>query len=229
MPGVPGSRQCLPWIAAVLLTIVSAAAWGAPVVGQVDSFNGSTDNWTYGQGVPQVISTGGPAGTNDSYLNISSQGGFGANSKLVVFNGSQWTGNYSAAGINAIQMELLDLGSSPLTIRIALKTTRGISPGWSSTTGFVLPADAAWHLATFPLDSTSLTPVSSPPPLASLLTNVGELRILSSAAPAVNGDTMIASVGIDEITALGTAVPEPAGALLLIAGLGLTLARPSMK
>jgi len=118
-------------------------------------------------------------------------------------------------------VDLKDLSAAPLDIRIAIKTGNGITPGWASTTGFALPADGAWHHATFPLDSADLTPINSPPPLSKILSDVGELRILESAAPALDGDSIAASVGIDNITA----VPEPAMTTIAAAAMAGLLVR----
>ena len=50
---------------------------------------------------------GGPAGAGDQYMRITSNGGFGAGSRLTVLNRTQWLGNYIAAGVTAVEMDLL--------------------------------------------------------------------------------------------------------------------------
>ena len=204
-----------------LMLLACPAGRASPIQGQVDTFQGgSTNNWANGHGVPVISTTGGPGAANGPYMQMTATGGTGADSKMTLFNQSQWTGNYSAAGVAGITMDLKDLSGTSLTLRVALKTATGNSPGWVSLTGFALPNDNAWHHVTFPLDAADLTPVNSPPPLATVLTNVVELRFLESASPAVEGDVIAASVGATNITA----VPEPALALPG-ATAGLLLAR----
>src|SRR5260221_386082 len=126
----------------------------AVTIGQIDTFqNGTTQNWTNG-GVPDPInvSTGGPAGSGDRFLEIQS-GTFGGGSRLVAFNRNQWTGNFGSAKVSKIAVDLKNLGtaSTALPIRIALRSGTGsaITPGYASTTAFSLPHDNLWHHAVF--------------------------------------------------------------------------------
>ncbi|MBI3837060.1 MAG: hypothetical protein HY288_03895 [Planctomycetia bacterium] len=177
-----------------------------PLIGQVDDFqDGTTQNWTNGPVANPVNVLGGPGGASDRFLQVSS-GTFGGGPRLVVFNDTQWIGNYVAAGMTAIEMDLKNFTASAEAIRIALRTSSGGSttPGYSSTTAFALPPDNAWHHAVFSLDSGSLTGINSPPPLSTFLTAVGDCRILQAAAgPALIGDFGNFQVGVDNITADG--------------------------
>ena len=67
----------------------------------------------------------------------------------------------------------------------------------------VLPADAQWHHVVFSINAASLTLVSGPGPLSNVLSNVTELRILSSASPSSNGDALAGTLGVDNIAAVG--------------------------
>ena len=183
---------------------VALAATGAAQVtpGHVDTFqDGTAENWAFGHGVPQVVPTGGPAGAGDQYLQMTASGGSGAGGKLIIFNDKQWTGNYLSTGVISVGMDLLDLGDAPLTMRVALQSGFGLSSGYASTNGFALPADGAWHHASFVLNDTNLTALNGPPVLNDFLSSVGDFRILESANPALMGDTINASVGVDNITA----------------------------
>ncbi len=196
-------RICLAITLVVQLTGVADCAI---TLNQVDSFQGITDNWTDGHAGNNVlvVSTGGPSGTGDPYLQVSS-GSFGVEPRLITFNQMQWTGSYTAAGVGSVQMELKNFGTSALPIRITIRDVTGGQGfgGYSSTNAFTLPIDGQWHFATFNLNAASLTAVSSPTdPLAVVLTKVADLRILSSTVPSVTGDQLNARIGIDEITAL---------------------------
>jgi hypothetical protein len=204
-------------VIAGVLALSPALALGISL-GQVDDFeDGTTASWTDGvNGNTANITTGGPAGANDNYLQISS-GSFGGQSRMTVFNRSQWVGNYLAAGVTAISMDLRNFGSSAIPIRIAIREGTGGSstPGYASTTAFSLAADGQWHTAVFSLAASDLTPINSPQPLTTDLANVAEFRLLSSASPSTLGDVISARIGVDNITA----VPEPATIALTAFGL----------
>jgi hypothetical protein len=203
--------------AAMLLAAGSAAR--AVVVGQVDTFqDGSTANWSGGAS-PTNIAAGGPAGASDKFLEISSSGSGGNGGKLITFNRLQWLGSYTAIGAKSISMDLENLSSSPLTIRIAFKDGIGVgSAGYSSSdaTAFTLAADSGWQHATFPLTDASFVGINGPgETFNSLLAGPAEFRILSSTVPALDGGAVSGPLGIDNVA---VAVPEPTSASFLIGG-----------
>src|ERR1700693_2293610 len=61
----------------------------------------------------------GPAGATDRYLQYTSSGGGGSDSRLIIFNQSQWQGSYTNAGITGISLELKNFGSTTLSMRLA--------------------------------------------------------------------------------------------------------------
>jgi hypothetical protein len=223
------SARLFIYSVALFAWAVSACALHAGVVlGQVDTFeSGSTLNWTNGHAPTitpfPVVALGGPAGSADQYLKVSSDGS-GSDGKLIAYNRSQWLGDYKTAGVTAIAMDLENLGASTLSMRIAFRdTTANGAPGYVSTVPFSLPADSTWHHAVFSLASSAMTPINSPPISFDTLMAGQELemRILDSASPSLNGDIIVSTVGIDNITA----VPEP-GALTLLffaAGAGIAV------
>src|SRR5882724_11404135 len=91
----------------------------AVTFGQIDDFqDGTAQNWQTGVGPVGVATDGGPAGIGDHYLRAVSSGGFGSDGKMVVFNSAQWQGDYTDAGITGITVNLNNLSSQPLSIRI---------------------------------------------------------------------------------------------------------------
>ena len=195
-----------------LAVVLSATSAFGVVIGQVDTFQGGLDNWQGGVGGFSVAPTGGPAGAGDQYLQLSS-GALPLPPRLAGFNDSQWLGNFTAAGVTAVAMDLLNTGTTSLSMRVAIREAAGGSttPGYASTNPFILPADGQWHHAVFDLDAASLTGFNSPQPLATDLANVKDFRILESAAPSGVGDMVTAQVGVDNVTA----VPEPSALALL--------------
>jgi len=207
----------------------SACLYANPIVGQIDTFSSSMLGWdtgTRGPTQPALISSGGPGGAGDSFLQLTSDGS-GSDGRLTVFNRDQWTGNFLTSAVTGIEMDLKDFGSTPLSIRVGLKsaTAQG-SPGYTSATAFNLPADGQWHHAVFSLDQADLTAVGSAPALTSLLANVAEFRILNAANPRLTGDAVVGQLGIDNIradAATPTPVPEPSVKMALALGTGLLL------
>src|SRR5262249_23862903 len=163
----------------------------------IDTFPGpSTLGWAMGPaaGLSVTIALGGPAGASDTFL-VSTADGAGAGGKLTIFNRAQWTGNFLSGGVSAIEMDLRNLGGSALSIRIGLKQSASPSaPGFVSD-GFVLPVDGNWHHATFLLDSAHLTRLDSTTlALDTLLSSVGEFRILNSAVASFLGDEVVSQL-----------------------------------
>lgn len=211
---------------AAALGAAPATAWSA-VVGQVDTFQSLTTEGWFAGGLglgqvppvpPQVVATGGPTGAGDAFLQITAQGGSGAGSRLVAINGAQWTGDYAAAGIGAIAMNLLNLGNSELTVRLLFENPVGGPPTDEAVTSFgaVLPAGSGWTQWLFPVSAADLTPVFGS--VGTLLGNVTLMRIIHSTA-ADDADAIAGVLGVDNISAVAAAVPEPAS--LVVMGLGL--------
>ena len=126
--------------------VALAAALSAPAVSpgqtltlnQVDTFtSGTTANWIQGVSAPAgalTVVPGGPAGAADNFLQITSDGS-GPGGRLTAFNQTQWVGNYSAAGINVIEMDLrAPAGATqPLSMRVAFRNgNSGYATPWSS-------------------------------------------------------------------------------------------------
>src|SRR3954469_23428346 len=102
------AMKFLPAIAFALLVLARPA--DAVVNGQVDTFqDGSLENWQVGSQatLPLLnIPNGGPTGAGDRYMQMRADGG-GASGRLVAFSVDQWVGNYIAAGVTSIQIDLL--------------------------------------------------------------------------------------------------------------------------
>jgi hypothetical protein len=175
--------------------------------GQIDTFeDGTTQGWSTASVITPPF---GSPGSGSHVLQVSS-GGSGLPLRLEVFNRSQWLGNFLAAEVTEVAMDLRNgsfSGTLPMRIAIREGTAASITAGYASTTAFSLPNDLQWHHAVFSLAPGSLTPIDSPQPLASDLANVLDFRLLSSASPATMGDVIAQGVFyVDNIRA----VPAPA-------------------
>src|SRR5438105_22417 len=89
-----------------------ASSFSQVVAGQTDTFPANTMSWNGAQ--PTWVSTGGPAGAGDAFLQFHSIGGSGTGSHMAGFNGLQWSGNYTAAGVGAVSVDFENLGQTEL-------------------------------------------------------------------------------------------------------------------
>ena len=187
----------------------------ALILGQTDDFqDGTAQNWGTGAGPASNITDGGPGGSGDHYLQYTSSGGGGTDSRMVVFNSSQWQGDYNSAGITGISVDLDNLGTQALSIRLAFFVSR--TTGFVTTTPVALSASANWQHTTFALTPANFTTIGSPGAFSTLLSNfTGQLRILSSSSPSLLGDSVSATIGIDNVQA----IPEPNTYLMVVVGL----------
>lgn len=225
---------------AIVLAPVGAHA---VVVNQTDTFeSGTTENWFAGGGPfgavppvpPQNIVSGGPAGAGDNFLQITASGGTGPGSRLVAMNATQWSGNYTAAGVFSISMDLRNFGSSDLAIRLFLEDAIPGPPVNTAltATAALLVANSGWTHVVFDVSATGLIGLTGD--VGTLLSNTTILRIvhapdasagtgLSTLAPTIAG-----VLGVDNIsTEIGvTDIHEPVSIALLSASLlGFALVR----
>lgn len=199
-----GIRSVLA-VAAIALAVPAAAV----VPNQTDNFeDGSTQGWVVaplGQphpAPPANVATGGPAGTDDNYLLLTSLGGLGPGSRLVSLNLSQWAGNYTAAGVSGISLDLRNQGNTDLHIRLLFEDpTSGPPTNVAMTEDVYLPAGGGWTTVAFGVNAGSLIPVLGSVP--TLLTNVTAIRIFSGVGAVFPPEPIAGQLGVDNIHALG--------------------------
>lgn len=183
-----------------LLTLLAASPAAGVMLGQVDDFQDGTLQGWGGGASPFNVSTGGPDGTGDRYLRISSlNGNLGANHL------THWTGDYVAEAIGSLEFHMNNLGATPLSIRI---TVFGPSGSYSSTNATVLPASSGWVSVEFGLDSASLTQTSGFLTLEQTLEDVTTFALRHDPdpiSPPGEQNPVTGTLGIDNVTAL----PEP--------------------
>ena len=198
---------------------------------EADTFSSGIEGWFAGGGpgggvppvAPTVIADGGPAGAGDSFLQIVANGLAGPGGRLVAMNAAQWAGNYLAAGIVAIAIDLRNFGNSDLTVRLYFEDPIPGPPlnEAVSTLGVLLPAGGGWTHALFPISPASLTVLQGD--ATTLLSNTTVLRIFAGAAADFPPAQIAGMLGVDNIQAVP--VPEPETLALLAVGLGALAAR----
>lgn len=207
-PAIPFQRLILALLAIALGAVVGvggATASAAITFGQLDNFqNGTTMNWVEGLPSPNPpinVANGGPAGAGDRYLQNISSGGGGAGSRQLMFNQVQWAGNFNAAGVTRLSLQMANFGDDPLAMRITVRGPAGTR--FSSTSAFSLPADGVWRQATFGLTTAALTRLFGTESLAAVLADVTDFRILTAlAGPTDVGDAVVSTLGMDNLRAL---------------------------
>ena len=196
----------------VLLALLLAPHAFAAGFADIQTFD-AAHSWTSGNpnpNPPTLLPDSGPLGPGDTALRVSASGGGGAGSKLVIFSTSDWTGNYLAAGISSIRMDLRNAAITPLSIRIALNGPGG----WFITPGQTVAPFQPWDRFVYELGAESLLSAGGIDATATLA-NVGEIRIFHGTSDAAfQGQSISGQMLVDNIQA----VPEATGTLFL--GLG---------
>src|SRR5436190_14081933 len=120
------------WVrTAVSATLMLPSLMYGVTLGQIDNFeDGTTQNWVINllnmgnpppEAFPKNVPTGGPSGLNDNYLQLTSTGSDGPGGRLVgVQYKNQWSGNFLAAGISGISMNVNNLGGTNISLRLVI-------------------------------------------------------------------------------------------------------------
>lgn len=215
----------------IVIAFAPSTASGASI-GLKDTFeDGTTDGWFAGGGPgggvppvpPEVVLTGGPEGAGDEFLQITSNGVAGTpGSRLVALNATQWAGDYLAAGITTIEMDLKNLGNTELTIRLLFEDPIPGPPANEGVTTFgaVLPVGGDWTHVVFSINPGDLTMQFGS--ANAVLGNTTVMRIIDSPTP-TDPITIAGQLGVDNIEA--AAVPEPATLVITSTGLLALAAR----
>jgi hypothetical protein len=199
----------------------------AVTVGHVDDFeDGTTQGWMDGgvsSNPPIHVLNVGPAGAGDDSLHVRTSGVGGAGGRFVTFSfDSDWTGDYTGAGVTAIEVEVNNFGVAALDLRLALNG----AGGWFTTAPVAVATGGGWlSPISFPVTSAGLSYISGGTgTLSDTLTSVSQIELYSAAgAPLVGGggsgvpkgDVIDANAYFDNISA----IPEPS--TLTLAALGL--------
>lgn len=199
-------------------TLSATQAFGI-TLGQTDDFNdGSLHNWATGDINPNPhsnVADVGQGGVGDHVMNVLSNAeGGGPGAQPVVFNTAQWTGDYLAAGITAITLDINNLSAIPINPGLEV---RGPGGTLFTLTGATVPANSGWVSVSISLDPSNFVGGNA------LLTLAGvtELRFREIQG----GSTVVPNAATSAYYDNITAAPEPASVALLGLGAATMLRR----
>jgi hypothetical protein len=228
MSGFSLRRMLARCVGALLFSGACAgSAQGAVVVGQIDTFEGtSTENWQVGSAgtgfSPLHVASGGPGGAGDGFMRVRSNGNQfgGAFSRLAVFNEQQWTGSWNG-GFGGIRVDVTNLGATDVKLRLVLRDA--LNNTHVSKTPIDLPAGAGWRSGLWVLNGADFT--SSGSSLDAARANILEMRFVHHTADTggLAGTIVLADIGVDNIEAV--VIPEPGVMGLVVGAMGLVVWR----
>ena len=178
----------------------------------------------------------GPNGAGDFAMRVSSDGDpfdGRVGSRSVAYNQTQWTGDWTAAGLTAISFDASNPSNQPVELWIGIVGPLGVGAGGSgdvyvSLASAALPANTGWSNFTIPVTALDfeLGTNHSFGTLDNALAGVTQVRILNNIEGRIDPDTPNNFIGdetevdwlVDNIAAVSGTVPEPASLGLLLAG-----------
>ena len=176
-----------------------------------------------------TVTNGAGLAPDNPYLLIESDGS-GRLGRMITFNWeTDWTGNYISSMVTGMRLDLANFGDSDdIYLRIAIGNRASPQqPGgtwWISKQAIRIPTETDWNSYHIPIAESEMIVVgniegeSDNESFTETLSNVGNIRILSSATPiGAIADEFFGDVGIDNIAL----VPEPTTLPLIGTGIGL--------
>ncbi len=213
--------SCRHLLFGLLIAALTAASPAAAVVlGQIDDFqDGTVQGWITSLANPNPpinVPDVGPAGLGDDSLQITSTGIAGPGGRWVANNLTQWAGDYPTAGVDMIALDVNNIGTVLLNLRLGFTGPGGF---FVTTVSLPIAAGSGWQTVAFSIAAANLTGATDQPSLDvnATLAAVSQLRLHSAVNPTWRGDIIVAQGLVDNVIA----VPEPAQSLLLAAGLPL--------
>ncbi len=170
----------------------------------LDTFqNGTLSGWsgsTQASTLPSIVSTGGPAGANDKYLRVKSNGGTTAGGKLSIHNETQWAGDYVTNKITAVELDVKNEGTTTIKYRFVIEGISGAR--FVSTVPVTITPNSGWIHIAFPINSSSMTLTQGAGTLNECIATGYRIWLRHSDTASNNGSAIVAQIGVDNIFAI---------------------------
>ncbi|CAN5366987.1 hypothetical protein BH23VER1_BH23VER1_03600 [soil metagenome] len=200
-----------------VLALLPTSGHAALTLGPLSDFqDGTLQGWS-GNAAPTIVTSGGPAGAGDAFLQI------GGGNRFAIFNADP---NYSGAlssTVTAIDVDLMRPSNDPgsLEMRLVLFGP-STNDRWTSLNAQMVPNDGLWRTYTFSVLEPDLTRVLGSGTYAALAANVDRTMLRHDPDPAsATGIFAPGTLGIDNVAA----VPEPSAPGLILAAAAALAAR----
>lgn len=214
-----GVKYSLSLLAVAATLIGVALPASAITLGQIDDFqDGGLENWEVrlpGNVEFTNVPNAGPLGTGDNVMEVD------CFNRFIFYNESQWTGNYTAAGVMSISMDVRHQNDFPLTLRLAISKGEfdggGTGDTYVTNLGIAVPNDNQWRRITFGVSAADFVPSvgnnpePNDPPLSieAALLEVTHLRVIHNSNPGdFIGESSPGSLQVNNILAEGAAVAD---------------------
>lgn len=184
--------------------VLAANAVFAATLHLDDFQNGTALGWS---GASPMAVTGGPAGDDDIFLRVISNGENGPGSHAAVFNLQPvWVGDYTESGAAAIEFDMVnfDMSASGLDMRVVLFGPDHTGNRWTSVESQIVPNDSVWRHYSFSIAESELINVQGVATYDSLMGDVVRVMLRhDSGAPSALGSPIAARLGVDNIALVG--------------------------
>ncbi|MCA9187816.1 MAG: dockerin type I domain-containing protein [Pirellulaceae bacterium] len=194
------------------LVLFSTTTCSAISLDQIDDFqSGSTLGWQGGS--PSAVANAGPNGAGDFALRQVATGSGGFGSRLIVHNSAQWQGDWTAAGIEQISLDVRNPNNIPLSLRLGIAGPGGVSGGGTGdvwvTPPMSIPTGDVWQTVVFDVAPDNWINADLGTDINAALAAVSEMRILHNANVDYRGAVVNASMFIDNIKPLAAVIGLP--------------------
>ena len=199
----------------MLLVVVTAVPCWAITAGQLSDFqDGTAQGWGFGFGPVPVAPDSGPAGAGDFALEMSNAD-TGGGRLLVIADPNRsgpeaidWMGNWTAAGITQVQMDVKNSSDFDLFLRLGIAGPEGGPFNGGSgdthvTDAIIVPDDDLWHTIMFDVLPTDFISVGGEGTPAGALADIKHLRVLHNPLESFLGTFDTGIFLLDNIRAIG--------------------------
>ncbi len=196
----------------VVLAIFSFYGFSQISVGQTSDFENGTQGWRHqlsSANDPVQVTTGGPDGVDDAFLRTTSSGTGDEGSRHIFFNnGAEWRGDYTSTGIIALTFDVQNLGTDRVHLRLAFRSATSPSDWAASAVALVIDPGTTWTSVSMSTKVSDLVMTQGSGTVASVMANVGIVRILSNDGsnttedPLHKGQKLALQSDYDNITAV---------------------------